>query len=87
MFGINGVGLVNSGALYLGSEYLVLLIIALIACLPLGSRLVHVLKSSKTGPAIALYRLGEKVVPAALLVLSIAYLVDASYNPFLYFRF
>lgn len=87
MFGMGGVGLVNSQALYLGSEYLVLLLIALIACLPLGSRLVHRLKSSKTGPAMALYRLGEKVIPTALLVLSVAYLVDASYNPFLYFRF
>ena len=87
MFGMGGIGLVNSQALYLGSEYLVLLLIALIACLPLGSRLVHRLKSSKTGPAMALYRLGEKVIPTALLVLSVAYLVDASYNPFLYFRF
>ena len=87
MFGMGGIGLVNSQALYLGSEYLVLLLIALIACLPLGNRLVHRLKSSKTGPAMALYRLGEKVIPTALLVLSVAYLVDASYNPFLYFRF
>jgi hypothetical protein len=62
-------------------------VIALIACLPLGNHLVHALRSSKTGPAMALYRLGEKVIPAALLILSIAYIVDASYNPFLYFRF
>jgi alginate O-acetyltransferase complex protein AlgI len=48
---------------------------------------VHALKSSKTGPAMALYRLGEKVIPAVLLLLSVAYIVDASYNPFLYFRF
>ena len=87
MFGLNGVGLVNSKALFLGNEYLVLLVIALIACLPLGNHLVHALRSSKTGPAMALYRLGEKVIPAALLILSIAYIVDASYNPFLYFRF
>ena len=40
-----------------------------------------------TGPAMALYRLGEKVIPAVLLLLSVAYIVDASYNPFLYFRF
>jgi hypothetical protein len=36
---------------------------------------------------MAVYRLGEKVIPAALLILSIAYVVEASYNPFLYFRF
>ena len=87
MFGMNGVGPVNSLAMFLCNEYLVLLVIALVACLPLGSRLVHALKSSKTGPAMALYRLGEKVIPAVLLLLSVAYIVDASYNPFLYFRF
>lgn len=87
MFGMNGVGPVNSLAMFLSNEYLVLLVIALVACLPLGSRLVHALKSSKTGPTMALYRLGEKVIPAVLLLLSVAYIVDASYNPFLYFRF
>ena len=87
MSGMNGVGPVNSLAMFLSNEYLVLLVIALVACLPLGSRLVHALKSSKTGPAMALYRLGEKVIPAVLLLLSVAYIVDASYNPFLYFRF
>ena len=32
-------------------------------------------------------RLFEKIIPALLLLASIAYIVDASYNPFLYFRF
>ena len=87
MFGLNGVGLMNTQAMFWGNEYLVLLVIALVASLPIGSLLVHRLKSSKTGPAMALYRVGEKVIPAALLILSVAYIVDASYNPFLYFRF
>ena len=87
MFGLNGAGLMNTQAMFLGNEYLVLLIIALVACLPVGSLLIHRLKSSKTGPAMALYRVGEKIIPAALLILSVAYIVDASYNPFLYFRF
>ena len=34
---------------------------------------------------MALYRLGEKVIPAVLLLLSVAYIVDASYNPFCIF--
>lgn len=36
MFGLNGVGLMNTQAMFLGNEYLVLLIIALVACLPVG---------------------------------------------------
>ena len=71
----------------MGNEYLVLLIIALVACLPVGSLLIHRTQKQQDGPAMALYRVGEKVIPAALLILSVAYIVDASYNPFLYFRF
>ena len=52
-----------------------------------SDELVNRLENSKKGPAIAVYRLGEKVIPAVLLILSIAYVVEASYNPFLYFRF
>ena len=49
--------------------------------------MIKKLEKIKTGWGIALYRLGEKVMPPLLLLLSIAYIVDASYNPFLYFRF
>ena len=77
----------NTQAMVLVNDELLLLIIVLVACLPVGSLLSHRIKSSKIGPAMAVYRVGEKVIPAALLILSVAYIVDASYNPFLYFRF
>ncbi len=87
MFGMNGAGLYSSQSLYLGGEYVVLLAIAVAAATPLWSRFVKWLKGMGTGYSIALYRLGEKVFPAILLLMSIAYIVEASYNPFLYFRF
>lgn len=87
MFGLNGVGLLDHQGLYLGREYMVLFVIAVIAATPLVGWICGRLERSRTGYAMAVYRLGEKLIPAALLYLSIAYIVDASYNPFLYFRF
>jgi alginate O-acetyltransferase complex protein AlgI len=87
MFGGNGVGLLDGNALYLLGEYAVLLTAALVISTPLFFRLCQSFRESRTGYGIAVYRFAEKVVPALLLLASIAYVVEASYNPFLYFRF
>ena len=79
MFG-GGNGLWDSASLYRLVSYLPLLLILVLASLPLGKKLWLRLKPShRWGAAMALCFLG--------LLLSTAYLVDASYNPFLYFRF
>lgn len=80
-------GLTDRQGLFLGREYLVLLAIAAVAATPLFGKTASCLEHSKTGVGMVLYRLGEKVIPVLLLILSIAGIVDASYNPFLYFRF
>lgn len=80
-------GLTDRQGLFLGREYLVLLVIAAVAATPLFGKTASCLEHSKTGVGMVLYRLGEKVIPVLLLILSIAGIVDASYNPFLYFRF
>lgn len=87
MFGMNQTGIWDGQGLYLCREYLVLFLAAVVAATPLFHFLTQKLSRSKTGYAMGVYRLGEKVIPAVLLLLSIAYIVDASYNPFLYFRF
>lgn len=85
LFGFGG--LLDSQALYLGREYMVLLLIAVVAATPLGARLSGYLEGSRGGGRQALYRVGEKVILVGFLLLSVAGIVDASYNPFLYFRF
>lgn len=87
MFGMNNGILWDSRALYLGRQNLILLMVAVIAAMPLATGIVKKMRESKTGYAMAVYSLGEKVIPALLLLLSTAYVVEASYNPFLYFRF
>ena len=87
MFGLGSGYLWDNRALYLGRENLILLVIGILAATPIFAKPVKRLRESKAGYAMALYSLGEKVIPAVLLILSIAYVVEASYNPFLYFRF
>ncbi len=86
MAGMGG-SLADADGFYLARQYGVLFLIAVAAATPLPGRVVGELRKSGTGAAIALYRFGEKVIPAVLLLLAIAGIVDASYNPFLYFRF
>lgn len=87
MFGINGAGLYDRESLFMGLEYLVLFVIAVVACTPIAQKLGNKMSQSVTGYGLAIYRILEKVLPALLLIMSLAYIVDATYNPFLYFRF
>jgi len=86
MFGFGG-KLIDSQGLYLFGEYFILFAIAAAAATPLPGLLAGRLEKAETGWGIALYRLGEKVIPALLLLLSVAVIVDGTFNPFLYFRF
>ena len=87
LFGVNGVGLYNKEALFMGMENLILFAIAVVAATPLFSKIAKRLEKSVSGYGIATYRVLEKLIPAVLLIASLAYIVDATYNPFLYFRF
>lgn len=87
MFGLGGAGLYTGESVFICLENLVLFAIAVIAATPLMHRIAQNLSRSNSGLGIAGYRILEKVIPAVLLIASIAYIVDATYNPFLYFRF
>jgi len=86
MAGMAG-GFFDGLGIYLGRQYLVLFLVSAICATPLPGKLVQKLKKTRTGLGIALYHLGEKAIPAGMLMFSIAGIVEASYNPFLYFRF
>ena len=80
-------GFFDRDALYIGGEYYGLLLVALAASTPIPKMLADRLAKSESGLCIAIWRLLEKVIPATLLLLAIAGIVEDSYNPFLYFRF
>ncbi len=80
MFGFAQGGLVSPDALYYLRSYGPVLLLAGVASTPLAANLWG--KSSQRARDLAL-----PVLLVGGLVLSMAYLVDATYNPFLYFRF
>ncbi len=85
MFG--GSGLIDNNGIYTLIQNAAVLVIAVIASTPVITSMIKKLESTKTGLAIATYRVGTMLVIPVLFLLSIAFIVDASYNPFLYFRF
>ncbi len=83
MFGIGDFPIANSQTMYLLSTNMVLLVIAVIGCSPLIKKL-----SSKVLPNHSVGREIAKMVYLVLIFTAcMAFLINDSYNPFLYFRF
>ena len=80
MFGLAGRSLTDGAFFYYLRSYLPVLVLACLASTPLARRLWHRAPTRAVQAALP-------VLLLAGLLLSTAYLVDATYNPFLYFRF
>lgn len=78
MFGAGGIPLVSAEALYYLRSYAVIFLIAIIGATPIPKLAIGKIKAAEYV---------EPVFLLVLLVLVTAYLVDGSFNPFLYFRF
>lgn len=78
MFGAGGIPLVSAEALYYLRSYAVIFLMAIIGATPIPKLLAGKIKATQ---------FVEPVFLLILLVLVTAYLVDGSFNPFLYFRF
>lgn len=84
LFGFSGTGLFDTESLYFLVNYGVLFLILIFACTPFwGTRISRWLERCPNWLSI----LAENGFYVLLFLLCIAYLVDATYNPFLYFRF
>ena len=80
MFGLGGVPLIDGAFKYYAANYLPVLCISALAATPLGAAVYRRLNVRTA------HILGAVLILAGLLLCT-AYLVDGSYNPFLYFRF
>lgn len=85
MFGLKGYPLFSAEFWYYLRSYGMTLIISALAATPLFSKLVASLNNRKYGALLT--KIAEPVLLVALLLVNTAYLVDGSFNPFLYFRF
>ena len=80
MFGLSENPLISQEFLYQFTSYLPMLAILLIACIPYPAQLAKKLFVNKRYVLVPILCL-------LIFVLCVAYLVDSTYNPFLYFRF
>lgn len=85
LFGVNGESLINASTVYYLKSYLVVLVIAIIGSTPLLKNIIEKLKTKTNANKII--NLLEPIAMVSILIIVTAYLVDNSYNPFLYFRF
>lgn len=88
MFGLNGNGLLDFKSKILLENNLYLLLVCILACTPLVSKLFRALRARLEAGSLQWLSLAARgLMPVALLVLSTALLVGLTYNPFLYYRF
>ncbi len=86
LFGVYGQGIGNRETVYLLYNNAVLLVLLAVGCTQLPQRFGKWL-CGKLRTHDALLTVLQNVFYVGVFVLSVAWLVDASYNPFLYFRF
>lgn len=86
LFGIGVNGVFGNEALYYLKSYAVVIAVAALAATPVFKNVREkLLARSKLYARVD--NTFASVIPAVLLIVSTAYLVDGSFNPFLYFRF
>jgi alginate O-acetyltransferase complex protein AlgI len=81
MSGLTGQPLWDDNTLYFAYTNAILLIVLIVASMPRRKLLLSADRASGKGAALNLVWCG------LLFFLSVSYLVDATFNPFLYFRF
>lgn len=85
LIGMGTTGFTDTVSTFYVTSYLPTVIIAIIGATPLVKKLGEYLGTRAKLANAAL--IGTQICAYAMLVLSTAYLIDGSYNPFLYFRF
>ena len=81
MFGFGGVPLVSTETLYYLRSYGLLFVISFIGATPVVRNIANKISEKRIGAIL------EPFLLIVLLLVCSAYLVDGSFNPFLYFRF
>lgn len=93
LIGMGADGLAGNASLYYLRDYAFPLIIAAIGCTPLPAKLVKMLRSAAASESsfAVVFKVSltavEPAFIATMLLLVTAFLVDGTFNPFIYFRF
>ncbi len=81
LVGINGVPLITKESLYYLKSYIIIIIVGIIGSMPIMKKVSEIKNMKK------LINIIEPIFLLILFLVSTSYIVDGSFNPFLYFRF
>lgn len=81
MFGLNDIVFINLETIYYIKNYIVVLVLGYLISLKVFNKIINKLKNNK------IINLMEPLLLIVLLLVSTAFIIDESFNPFLYFRF
>lgn len=87
MFGFGGVPVISAEFVYYLRSFSFVLLAAVVGSTPLPKRMAEKVAASEKSVCKWILAVAEPVLLVVLLLLTTAYLVDGSFNPFLYFRF
>ena len=85
IFGAGSSSFFSQEALYYLRSYMIPLVVGAIGCTPIPKRLVQ--KLAETRAAAKALAIAEPLALGILLLTATAFMVDGSFNPFIYFRF
>ena len=85
LFGIGTKSLISTESIYYLNNYIFTFVIAIIGATPLPRKLYERVMNSSLGKKVVF--VAEPVIMVLFLIIITAFLVDGSFNPFLYFRF
>lgn len=85
LFGIGTTGLASMESIYYLKNYLFIILAAIIGATPLLKKIYEKIMSVEAGRKVV--NVVEPLLLAGLFLIITAFLVDGSFNPFLYFRF
>lgn len=81
LIGINASGIISAESLYYFKSYFIILIIGVIGSTPLLKNIYNGVKHKNIKNCL------EPIFLLSILIISTSYIIDGSFNPFLYFRF
>ncbi len=85
LFGVGVSGLIDGNTIYYLRSYALVLTLGVIAATPLAKTVVEKMKENSLGAKVI--DIATPIFVLVMLITTTAYLVDGSFNPFLYFRF
>lgn len=86
MFGMQGQSFIDDNTMLYVHEYIIVFIIAFIAATPILKRIKNILELAPKTYMFTM-QIMRPILLLTLFMISIMYLINSTYNPFIYFRF